>query len=453
MLSSFGSPPGEPDSPLIGSSQSALANSAGGDFTITAFAELDRLFQHKLFRRSQVLQRLLKFLVDCELHQRPVTESTLALALRGLSEDVFHPYNNAAVRGDTLLLRRRLGAYYRENIPGRVRFHLPQGSYRLRIDVVDASQELWRRAYGQAKVLATSWYVDELELALRRIEEVVVEQPGFAPAYALRSQIHLTIGSHGGPPLEQVASARHSAERAMTLAPDAWESLTAAANVAGLLDWKWSKAESLYARAEAIPGNEVIGDPWYQATQVAINRIDPCLTKMRQALLDYPMPPRGLQKVYGAMLYLARRWDEAEIEMIQTTEIYPDDFVAWFWLAMQATALGNRAKAIQCLIRGVAVTRGRLPGALLQAARDFLLTGKAPLPQRIPGSASECVTLFVGAVTRRPEVGIAALERAVDSRNVLASVYMRGPMQDYLHDSPCFLALFDRMGIPRPRAT
>ena len=423
------------------------------DHARLAHAELARLLTHKLFRRSENLQKLLIFLMDAELQGRAVTEDMIALEVRCLTEKNFHPSKNSSVRGDTLQLRRRLGVYYQEIAPSRVRFHLPQGSYRLRIDVADPSQERWRRAYAQARLLSTSWYVDELELALERIAEVVAEQPGFAPAYALKSQIHLTIGSHGGAPLDQVAPARQSAEQAMVLAPDAWESLTAAANVAALLDWEWHKAELLYARAEAIPGNEVIGDPWYQATQVAINRIDPCLTKMRQALLDYPMPPRGLQKVYGAMLYLARRWDEAEIEMIQTTEIYPDDFVAWFWLAMQAMALGNRAKAIQCLIRGVAVTRGRLPGALLQAARNFLLTGKVPLPQRIPGSASECVTFFVGAATRRPEVAIDALERAVESRNVLAAVYMRGPMQDYLHDSSRFLALFDRMGIPRPAAT
>ena len=414
-----------------------------------AQAELARVLARKLFRKSQVLQRLLAFLVEAELLGQTVTEILLATSVFGLAEAEFHPYTNAHVRVNTSLLRRRLVAYYHEAASAKVRFHLPQGSFRLRIDVLNLSQERWRRAYAQARLLSTSWYVDELELALQRIAAVVAEQPGFAPAYALRSQIHMTIGSHGGPPREQAA--REAAERAMELAPDSWESLTAAGNVAGLFDWDWTRAELLYGRAEAIPGNEVVADPWYQAAQVAIDRIDPCLTKMRQALWEYPLPPRGLQKVYGAMLYLARRWDEAEAEMTQTTQLYPDDFVAWYWLGMQAMALGNRAKAIHCMARSIAVTRGRLPGALLQVAQDFLTSGKLPVTRDIPGSASECVKFFVGAVTRRPEPAIDALERAMEAGNVLAAVYLRAPMQDYLHDSPRYLALFDRMGIPRPR--
>ena len=415
-----------------------------------AQAELAQIVAHKLFRKSQVLQRLLAFLIDAELRHRPVTESLLATAVFGLKDDEFHPYTNSNVRVNTSLLRRRLTAYYQEIAPTRIRLHFPQGSLRLRIDVLDPDQELWRRAFGQAKLLATSWYGDELELALRRIEEVLAEQPNFGPAFALRSQLHLTIGSHGAPPLDHMAPAREAAKRAMALAPDAWESLTAAGNVAALLDWDWPQAERLYERAGTVAGNEVVGDPWYQAAQVALDRIEPCLAKMRQALIDYPMPPRTLQKVYGAMLSLAGRWEEAEREMRQTTEIYPDDFVAWMWLAMQAITLGNRGQATQCLVRSVAVTRGRLPGALIAMMRDFLLTGKLPSAQSAPGSAAEVAKVLIGAVMKRADLATDALERMVENRNVLAVVYLRGPMQSHLHDSPKFLALFDRMGIPRP---
>ena len=415
-----------------------------------AQAELARLFAHKLFRKSQVLQRLLAFLADEELHQRSVTESALAQALLGLAEDAFHPYTNSYVRVNTSQLRQRLSAYYRETAPGRVRFHLPLGSFRLRIDVLEASQELWRRAFGQAKLLSTSRYVEELELALQRIDEVVAERPDFAPAYALKCVTHLFVGSHGGSPLDQVEPARQAAERAMALAPDASESLAAAASVAGLLNWDWVEAESLYALAEAAPGNELVGDPWYQATQVAIDRIDPCLAKMRRALLEYAVPPRGLQQNYGFMLHLARNWEEAEAELSQTAEIYPDDYGAWFWRGMQAITLGNHAKAAQYALRGAVVSRGRMPGTIIQSVRDFLLTGEFRSVKAPAGGAVEYSTLVVNAAAKRPEPAIAALERIIEARNVLAAVYMRGPMQDYLHDSPRFLALFDRMGIPRP---
>ena len=364
---------------------------------ILARAELARIHAHKLFRKSQVLQRLLSFLVDAELQHQPVTESLLALALLGLAEDAFHPYTNSYVRVNTSLLRRRLSAYYQENTASRVRFHLPLGSFRLRIVVFNPSLQRWRRDFGQAKLLASSRYVDELEVALERIEKVVAEQPGFAPAYALKSSIHLMIGSHGGSPVEHAIFARQAAGRAMALAPDEWESLTAAANVAALLDWDWAGAEEKFDRAKAMPANEVVGDPWYQATQVAVNRIDTCLAQMRNALLDYPVPPRSLQQNYGAMLHLARRWEEAEIEFGQTTEIYPDDFCPWLWLAMQNVVFGHHAKAARCLIQGAVVSRGRMPGTIIQAARDFLLTGRFHPPHAHAGGAVEFSRFFTAA--------------------------------------------------------
>ena len=431
---------------------SAVAMLQGHDEkTSLAQAEIDRLCGHKLFRKSQLLQRLLGFLVDAELHQRPVTESRLAQAVFGLAEDEFHPYTNSHVRVNTSLLRKRLSAYYRETAPGRIRLHLPLGSFRLRIDVIDPSQERWRRTFGQAKLLATSRYVDELELALERIDEVIAEQPAFAPAFALKSHIHLVMGSHGASPLDQVTPARQAAGRAMLLAPDGWESLAAAASVAGLLDWDWLKAEEIYHRAAAVPGNELLADPWYQATQVAMDRVDAGLSQMRQALLDYPMPPRSLQQNHGTSLHLARRWEEAEIELSETTKIYPDDYSAWLWLAMQAIALGKHASAATALIRAAVVTRGRMPGTVIQSARDFLLTGNLQSPEAHAGGAGEVSKLIAYAAMKRPAPAIAALQRMVEARNAIAVIFLRSPMQDYLRDSPPFLALFDRMGIPRPR--
>ena len=428
------------------------ARNDGEPSEISALAqdELARLSAHRLFRKSQVLRRLLAFLVEAELQQRLVTESSLAQAFLGLNEEEFHPYTNSYIRVNTSQLRRRLAAYYREKPPSRIRVHLPQGSFRLRIDIVDWSQERWRRAFGQAKLMAAARYVDELELALQRIDEVTVAQPDFAPAYALKSLTHLFIGSHGGSPLDQIAPARQAADRAMALAPNAWGSLAAAASIAALFDWNWAQANRLYERAAAVPGNELVADPWYQAYLVAIGHIDPCLTQMRQALIDYPTPPRGLQQNYGIVLHLARRWDEAEAEMAQTVEVYPDDYGAWLWRAMQAIVLGSHVKASHCLLKAAIVTRGRMPGTLIQTARDFLLTGKYLPSPAAPGSAVEVSKLIVSAMTNHPESAIDSLERMVEARNVLAPILLRAPLQSYLHHYPRFRALFKYMGIPHP---
>ena len=415
-----------------------------------AKAELGRLMQHRLFRKSQTLQRFLAYLVDAELAGRAVSESELASDVLGLAEHEFHPYTNSIIRVNISSLRKRLDEYYREVPPSLVRFQLPRGAFRVRIDEAGAPLENWRRAFGQAKILAASRYVDELQSALRRIDDTLAARPKFAPGYALRSRTHLFIGSHGGAPRESARLAREAAERAIELAPDAWDSLAAAASVASLVDWDWQRADSLYDHALNVPGNEVVADPWWQATEVALDRIGPCLGKVHQALSSDSVSHRSLQQNYGIMLHLARRWDEAEIELAETTELYPDDYCPWLWRAMQELLFSNSARAAYSIGQSLIVTRGRLPGTIFQSLRDLLVSGKFELPVSEPGGAEEAPKVIASRWLNRPEHAIDALERMLEARNALTPIFLRAPINDYLCGSARFLALFDRMGIPPP---
>ena len=277
----------------------------------------------------------------------------------------------------------------------------------------------------------------------------LASQPRLALAYALKSHVHLVIGSHGGDPVASAALARPAAARALELAPDAWESLSAAGSIAALLDFDWAAAQHYFDKAAAVPGHEVWADNWYLAMLVAQNRLELCLTQMRQALHDYSVPSRSLQQNYGSVLHLAGRFEEAEAEFIQTAETFPDDYTAWMWRGMQAFTLGSRAQSIHFMLRSAIVSRGRLPGTLFQSARDFLLTGRFETPQAFPGGGVETTRVFVSA-TNRSDAAIDALERMVESRNAIAGVYLRVPLLGYLHGNPRFLALFDKMRIPRP---
>ncbi len=412
--------------------------------------ELGRLTEHRLLRKSRTLRRLLIYLVDAELAGRPVSESDLARDVLGLAEHEFHPYTNSIIRVNVSSLRKRLDAYYRETPPGCMRFSLPKGGFRLRIEKLGPLGANWHRAFGQAKILAASRYADELQLALRRIDDTLADLPNFAPAYALRCRTHLFIGSHGGSPTVHASLARDAAIQAMQFAPDAWDSLAAAASVAALIDWDWQQADALYERAAKVPGNEVIADPWLQATEVAMDRIGPCLAKLRQALSGESGTHRSVQQNYGIMLHLARRWEEAETELIQTTELYPDDYCPWLWRAMQDLHFSHHAMAAYSIGQSVFVTRGRMPGTIVQSLRDLFVSGKFEPPSHWPGGAEEVPKVVASRWLNRPEPAIDALERMLEARNALTPIFLRAPINDYLRDSARFLSLFDRMGIPRP---
>jgi tetratricopeptide (TPR) repeat protein len=414
-----------------------------------AQAELARLCAHKQFRRSLALQRLLAFLVDAELNHVVPTEALLAQSLLGLDGSTFHPYTNSHIRVNMLQLRKRLAACYNDLPPSPLRFHLPHGSFRLRLELTPPSNETWRRAWSQANLLSGSRYVDDLETALQRIDQVLTERPRFAPAYALRSHCHLRIGSHGGDPVPSARLAREAAAQAANLDPEAWESLAATAHIAGPLDFQWDHALALYSQAAAISSNEVWASPWYQVTLIALNQLDLCLQQMKQALIEHDLPPRSLQQNYGAVLHLAGRFDEAEEELAQTAEVFPTDFSPWLWRGIQALAQGRRAKALVYLAQGVVASHGRVPGTVIQAGFDFLRTGQYVAPAAHVGGCVECSTIVTSSANGTEEA-IGALGRMIDARNPITAVYIRLPLLARYHHHPRFLALFDRMGIPGP---
>jgi tetratricopeptide (TPR) repeat protein len=411
--------------------------------------ELARILSHRLFARGGKLKALLSHLLEAELAGRTLTETELAVISTGDPQN-FHPLLHSHVRVDMHRLRAKLAEYYRNNSPGKVRLLLPIGSLRLRIEPVSANNEPWRRTFSQARLLSESRYVDKIDIALSLIDEVLAAKPDFAPAYALKTSCCIWQTVHGDNPVAFHSPARDAAAHAMKHAPDAWESLAAAASVAALLDWNWDLADRLYARAAAIPGNEIVADPWYQLAEVAQNRVGPLLAKMREALSAFPLPPRGMQQNFGFILHLAECFDEAEQELRQTTVLYPDEFGPWMWLAKQALVRGSRAKAAQHFLRTVFVSRGRMPGTYFQLVRNALLTGRIQSPRTAPGGANEFGIVLSSSMLNRPDAAIAALERMLDARNSLGLVLMRAPLQRYLHTNPRFLALFHRAGVPPP---
>lgn len=419
-----------------------ISTDSSSELTVLAGRELERLLADQLFRRSESLRRLLRLLVERALSREPVTEVFLAERLLGLSPQEFHPYTNAHVRVNVSLLRKRLRQFYEREVPGGVIFRLPRGEFSLRIEAAGRREAQWKRLLSQARLLADSRYIEELVEASRLYESVLEEKPDFGPALGGLAGVYLSMAGHGAPPGPLVERARAAGRRGLAVAPGSWEAICGAAAVAGLCDHDWEEALRLYDRALGLAGHLVSVDPWFQATMLAVGRTKTLLELMEGALGECAVAPRALQQNYGICLHLARRFGEAEVELRRTTVLFPDDYSAWIWLAIQYWLGGERERVREALEGGVRATRGRMPGQLLAEVGRTLREPDGEWPGPRDGSGADLGVMVAAMMRDRPEEALEALGRMLSAGNPLGFVVLRSPLAGRLAAVPGYGRLF-----------
>lgn len=428
----------------------ALVPSEEDALSLLLEAELSRLCADKLFSKSKLLQRLLRLLADRALAQLPVTESYLAQQLLGLEEQDFHPYTNPYVRVNTSLLRQRLRQYYSRETPLHIILDLPSGGFALRIERVSAQNLQWKRLFSQAKLLSESRYVEELLDSVSLLEQVLDQNPAFTPAWACLTKVHLSLAGHGAPPQKHIALARTTSQRAWELAPDSWESLAAVGAVAGLVDLDWDLADECFLRAQSIPGNHLIAYPWFQAHLVATGQLQTLLPLMERALTEYELPPRALQQNYGICLHLAGRTREAMDELHRTAMLFPDDYSAWIWIAIQHWLDNSPAKALEALSRGLLASRDRMPGQIISHSMAALRNKISRSAPSMAGSTAELTALFAALVVGQHQHAWAAFARMIDARNPIFWILLRSQLIRRLSDLPEYRQTFEILRVPGP---
>jgi TolB-like protein len=93
--------------------------------------ELDKILAGKIFSKSHLLSRFLRFVVERTLdgHSNQIKEYTVGIAVLDKPHS-FNPQTDASVRINAIRLRKLLDEYYHENGNAKgIRIQLPKGSY------------------------------------------------------------------------------------------------------------------------------------------------------------------------------------------------------------------------------------------------------------------------------------------------------------------------------------
>jgi TolB-like protein len=180
-----------------------------------------------------------------------------------------------------------------------------------------------------------------LKTSIEYLSQSIAADPSFAPAHALLSEVYNMLAGHRGCPQDTYFDrSEKEADRALAL-----DSTLAEAHVAkGLSDqrfrWDWDGAERHFREAIRLNDGLAAAHHRYAGFSSNLGLHDIALAEIQRAVALDPYSPI-IQTTYGALLYRARRFDDALAQYETTRRMFES-----FAMARAETADSLGAKGL-----------------------------------------------------------------------------------------------------------
>jgi len=176
-----------------------------------------------------------------------------------------------------------------------------------------------------------------LQKAVDYFQQAMARDPNYAEAYAGLADAYGLMGL--------MPEAKAAAERALELNNNLAEAHASLGLIAPFLDWNWAAAKKHFERAIALNPNYATAHHWYaEAYLMPTGQVDDALAELRTAQTLDPLSPI-ITTDLGKDLFLARRYDEAEIQLRRALELDPNFVSAHNWLSDTFLEKGMNAEA------------------------------------------------------------------------------------------------------------
>ena len=325
----------------------------------------------------------------------------------------------------------------------------------LRLNAKDRSRLEAYRLYQKGRYYLDKRSAEGLRNAVELYGQAIRIDPSYAPAHAGLANCYSLLSYYGGvSPAESFPKAEAAALRALELDETLADAHTALALV--LRDYKhaWAAAEREFERAIELNPKYATAYQWYAEYLAALGRRDDAIRVMKRARELAPLEPI-IAADLGWVYYLARRPDDAIVELTRTIEREPDFAPAHWFLGLAYAQAGSLDKAIAS-----AETAVRLSGGSTRIVADLaVLHARAgnralaesllgQLRQRAEGGGyvSPYELALVNVGLGRYDLSFDLLDQAFrDRRWELVNLNV-DPMLDPLRNDQRFASLVRRMG-------
>src|SRR5436309_913401 len=291
--------------------------------------------------------------------------------------------------------------------------------------------------------------------AIRYFERAIVEDPGYAPAYAgLSDSYALDVDYRSVPVHESYQRAKEYARKALSLdesVPTAHASLAWAVFI---YDWPWEAAEREFRRAIELNPRYASAHQWFAFLLAARGQLDAALLEAHTALELDPASV-SIRRAVGWVYYYARRYDRAREHLSRAIEMNPMAVESYRMLGSAMALQGEVADAERVLREALALEGA---AAYSQATLGWLLArsgrrdeAEATLRKLEAARERGYVSAVAFAILH---IGLGNLSSALDwaewaydeRRGWLAYVNVN-PIFDPLRNEPRFAALVRKMGL------
>ena len=202
-----------------------------------------------------------------------------------------------------------------------------------------------QRLFVQARYLHGRKSEADLLHAIQYLQDAVALDSGFALAWALLAQAHNDAGGWGIVPVDEAnAAAQHAAETALKLAPDQMQTYLAMAYIQMGNLWDWAGAEASVQRALHLAPDHA--DVLTAATKLAfcLRRLDAAEAFGQRAVALDPLNAIG-HRFLAMVRCSAGHLGGAEKSLRLSLELSPDSIATRHVLAIILNAQGRHAEA------------------------------------------------------------------------------------------------------------
>lgn len=291
---------------------------------------------------------------------------------------------------------------------------------------------------------------ESLEKSLSLFDQAVARDPRNPLPYAGQADAYNILGNYNLVPQGQ---AFPKAEAAARKALDIDDSLAEAHASLGFAryqyDWDWSGAEGEFRRAVELSPSYATAHQWYAEFLTATGRFDEAQSQIRyaQALDPLSLP---ISSNVGRLLYLARQYDQAIVELQDSLEMHPRHAYSRLHLGMAYEQKQMYPQALSEFEKAAQLLSSTYPIAV---AHVDVLMGRRQDAERILKHLDEQdEDLFslagVYAALGNHSKALSLLERAYTEHSPLMCFIAIAPWMDPLRGDPQFANLLSRMGLP-----
>ena len=303
-------------------------------------------------------------------------------------------------------------------------------------------------AYLQGHYCFQRRNLEDYRKAVGHYDEAIRLDPGYALAYAERSEAWTLIGDLTGEGKTAWPKARTDAEKAVAIAPTLAEAHAALGWVRFFTEWRFAEGLTELKRAkELAPANPTANDLLARVI-VYLGRLDEAENQGRQAVELDPLtsaPKNNLARI----LWYEGKLDEADVVARKAAELQPNSASSRRWQVLVAIQRGDKETALREAQLEPDESYRRFEIAVAQYARGDRTAADAALADLIAHDQGlDYQVAQVYAVRGEREKAFEWLQIAFDNHDTGMLALLVDPLLNSLRDDPRYKMLIAKMNFP-----